>query len=160
MARRPIAGCRALVTGASGGIGRSLALELARRGANLILVARREARLRQLCDEVLALGPLCETVVGDITVRADREEAINRARIAYAGLDLLVNNAGVGAVGPFETAGPERMRQIMELNVFALAEMTRLAIPLLKRSPQPMIVNIGSILGHRAVPGSSEYCAS
>jgi short-subunit dehydrogenase len=160
MARRPIAGCRALVTGASGGIGRSLALELARRGANLILVARREERLRQLAEEVTAIGPLCEILVGDITVRTVRQQAVDLARVAYAGLDLLVNNAGVGAIGPFETAEPERMRQVMELNVFALAEMTRLAIPHLKRSPQPMIVNIGSILGHRAVPGSSEYCAS
>ena len=78
----------------------------------------------------------------------------------YGGLDLLVNNAGIGAQGRFAEADPARLRQIMEVNFFAPAEMTRAALPLLKQGRRPMIVNIGSILGHRGIPGTSEYCAS
>jgi short-subunit dehydrogenase len=160
MSRRHIAGCRALVTGASSGIGRSLALELARRGADLVVVARRRERLEELAAHVSALGRRCEIVVGDVTDQALREEAIACARQRLGGLDLLVNNAGVGAVGPFERASPERLRQVMEVNFFALAEMTRAALPLLKQGRRPMVVNLASILSHQAIPGSSEYCAS
>jgi short-subunit dehydrogenase len=160
MSRRPIAGCRALITGASSGIGRSLALELARQGADLVVVARRRERLQQLASEIAPMTRRCEVVVGDVTEPALREEAIACARERLGGLDLLVNNAGVGAIGPFEQASSDRLRQVMEVNFFALVEMTRLALPLLKQGRQPMIVNLGSILSHQAVPGSSEYCAS
>jgi short-subunit dehydrogenase len=63
-------------------------------------------------------------------------------------------------LGPFADANETRLRQVMEVNFFAPAELTRLAIPLLEDSAQAMIVNIGSVLGHRAVPLKSEYCAS
>src|SRR5205085_10807559 len=71
-----------------------------------------------------------------------------------------INNAGIGAVGPFEDAGEERLRRVMEVDFFAPAELIRGALPLLKGGHHPIIVNIGSVLGHRAVPGKSEYCAS
>ena len=81
-------------------------------------------------------------------------------RAKLGGLDILVNNAGVGAMGLFEDAEPERVRRVMEVNFFALVEMTRLALPLLKQGVKPIVVNVSSILGHRGVPYSSEYCAS
>ena len=71
-----------------------------------------------------------------------------------------MNNAGVGAIGPFETADPQRVRRLMEVNFFALVEMTRAALPLLKQGRRPIIVNISSILGRRGVPYNSEYAAS
>jgi short-subunit dehydrogenase len=160
MPQREIAGCRTILTGASSGIGRALALELARQGARLVLNARREEPLRKLADEIAKLGGAAELVIGDITEPAVRQAALDRARSAFGGLDLLVNNAGIGALGRFEEAGPERLRQIMEVNFFALVEMARLAIPTLKQGRTPLIVNVSSILGHRAVPRSSEYCAS
>jgi short-subunit dehydrogenase len=72
----------------------------------------------------------------------------------------LVNNAGIGAMGLFEQATEDRLRRVMEVNFFALVELTRGALPLLKQGRRPMIVNVGSILGHRGVPHSSEYSAS
>jgi short-subunit dehydrogenase len=75
-------------------------------------------------------------------------------------MDILVNNAGIGAMGRFDQATPERMRQIFEVNFFALAELIRLSLPLLKRGNDPVIVNISSVLGHRGAPLKSEYCAS
>lgn len=160
MPQREIAGCRTIVTGASSGIGRALALELARNGGRLVLNARREEALQSLADEIAKLGSAAELVVGDITDPTVRRAALDRVVNAFGGIDLLVNNAGVGALGRFEEASAERLRQIMEVNFFALVEMTRLAIPVLKQGRRPLIVNVSSILGHRAVPRSSEYCAS
>lgn len=82
------------------------------------------------------------------------------AQQTFGGLDLLINNAGIGALGHFESGTPERLRQIMEVNFFAAAELTRAALPLLKAGRRPMVVNISSILGRRGIPHSSDYCAS
>jgi short-subunit dehydrogenase len=160
MPRREIAGSRALVTGASGGLGRALALELARHGADVVLLARRPDRIRQVADEVRQLGGRTEGVVGDVTQAADRAAALQCARDCLGGLDILVNNAGAGAVGRFETAPPERLRQVMEVNCFAAADFTREALPLLRQGRRPIVVNIASILSYRAVPRYTEYVAS
>ncbi|MBI3467093.1 MAG: SDR family NAD(P)-dependent oxidoreductase [Planctomycetes bacterium] len=160
MATRTISGSRAVVTGASGGIGRAIAVELARQGCEVIAVARREERLRELAAEVAALGRRLEFIAGDITDPGARRAALDLAQSRWDAIDILVNNAGVGAWGPFEQASEERLRRIMEVNFFALAEMTRGALPLLKRGRRPIVVNVGSVLGYRAMPRSSEYCAS
>jgi len=160
MARREIRGSRAIVTGASSGIGREIALELARQGAFQVVTARREERLRELAEKIAAEGGRAEIVVGDVTSAETRQKAVDTAVSQLGGLDILVNNAGIGAVGLFEKADPGRVRRIMEVNFFALVEMTRLAIPLLKQGTNPVVVNIGSVLGHRGVPYRSEYSAS
>ncbi len=160
MARRDIRGKRAIVTGASSGIGRELALELARQGARLVLTARRQERLDQLVGEIREQGGEAHAVVGDITEAALRDQVLRVAQAQLGGLDLLVNNAGVGAIGPFRKASESRLRRVMEVNFFAPAELTRAALPLLRAGDQPMIVNVSSVLGHRAVPKKSEYSAS
>jgi short-subunit dehydrogenase len=78
----------------------------------------------------------------------------------FGGLDILVNNAGIGATGHFSDASEERLRRIFEVNFFGPAELIRLAIPLLRQGRTPVIVNISSIVGLRAVPARSEYSAS
>jgi short-subunit dehydrogenase len=158
--KRDLHNSRAIVTGASSGIGREVALELARNGAGVVVVARREDRLRQLVEQITALGRTVEPVVGDITDPQTRQRAIDAAQSKLGGLDILVNNAGVGALGPFEDASVQRVRRVMEINFFALVEMTRLALPLLKQGVKPMLVNVSSIVGHRGVPNRSEYSAS
>ncbi|MGQ9575108.1 MAG: SDR family oxidoreductase [Thermoguttaceae bacterium] len=160
MARREIQGSRAILTGASSGIGRALALELARSGARLILIARRQDRLRELSEQLTCFGAQVELVAGDVTDPVARQRLVQAAECRFGGLDILVNNAGIGALGRFEDADPARLRRIMEVNFFAPVELTRLALPMLKQASRPIVVNIGSILGHRAVPFSSEYCAS
>jgi short-subunit dehydrogenase len=160
MARRSLSGSRVVLTGASSGIGRALALALARGGAKLVVVARRERPLDELAAEIEQLGGQAVVVRGDITDATVRQTLVERADTAFGGLDILINNAGVTAHGPFELASVERLRQIMEVNFFAAVELIRVAIPLLKRGRRPMVVNIGSILGHRAVPFNGEYCAS
>jgi short-subunit dehydrogenase len=157
---RLIQDSRAIVTGASSGIGKEIARELARQGARLVIGARREDRLRQVADEIAGGGGRVEIVVGDISDPAVRQKIIDTAQAAYGGLDLLVNNAGLGAMGRFEKSSAETLRRVMEVNFFSLVEMTRLALPLLRQGRRPMLVNVSSILGRRGVPHNSEYAAS
>jgi short-subunit dehydrogenase len=160
MARRTIEGSRAIVTGASSGIGRAIAVELAGQGGAVVVVARRADRLQALVDEISVAGGRVEPVVGEGADPATRQFAVRLAQSAFGGLDILVNNAGVGALGLFDGADPQRLRRLMEVNFFSLVEMTRLVLPLLKQGNRPIVVNVSSILGHRGVPYNSEYCAS
>lgn len=125
-----------------------------------MITARREDRLQELCEQISRDGGRVECVAGDITDPDTRQRTIDAARAGFGGLDILVNNAGVGALGLFEHTGADRVRRIMEVNFFALVEMTRLALPLLMRGTNPILVNISSILGRRGAPYSSEYSAS
>jgi short-subunit dehydrogenase len=158
--RRRIEGSRAVVTGASSGIGRAIARELGRQGADLVLVARREDRLQQVAEEIRGGGRRVEVVAGDVTDPAVRTQVLQRARSVLGGQDILVNNAAVAALGRFQDADPGRLRRIFEVSFFALVELTRDALPLLMQGRAPIIVNIGSILGHMAIPHLSEYCAA
>ena len=159
MPRRPIRGLRTIVTGATSGIGRAVVVELVRQGARVIGMGRRRERLEQLAAELPATADF-RYFAGDVTNHADRAQALNLAHTAFAGLDALINNAGSGALGRFDEADEHRLRQIMEVNFFAPAEFIREALPLLAAGRQPVIVNVSSVLGHRAVPLKSEYCAS
>ena len=160
MSRREIRAARAIVTGASSGIGRAVALEMARQGARLVAVARRLERLAELARQIADAGGRVETVAGDITDPAVRHKTIEAAQSVFGGLDILVNNAGVGVVGRFDQSDAQRLRYVMEVNFFATVEMTRLALPLLRQGRDPILVNISSILGRRGVPYNSEYSAS
>jgi short-subunit dehydrogenase len=158
--RRALANARVLLTGASSGIGRELALALARRGARLLFSARRGELLASLAEECRQLGTQAEFLAGDVTDGGFRAALIDRAGISFSGLDVLVNNAGVSAHGLFAGSDEATLRQIMEVNFFAPVELTRIALPLLRSGRKPAIVNIGSILGHRGVPFNGEYVAS
>jgi len=159
MAHRKMEGCRAIVTGASSGIGRALVVELVRRGAKVVAVARRGERLEALAQSVAQAPGSVVCVVGDVTDRAVCQRALTTAREQFGGLDVLVNNAGVGAMGPFSKANEARLRRVMEVNFFAATEWTREALAELRAS-RGLIVNMSSVLGHRGVPNCSEYCAS
>ena len=158
--RRTLRDARLLITGASQGIGRSLAERAADRGARVLAAARSLELLQDLQTTVRQRGQVLEIVQADVTRPADRQRLMDAALHHFGGLDILINNAGIGATGPFADCAPERLRTIMEVNVFGLTETTRLFIPLLKQGNRPAIVNVSSVLGKRAVPGMSEYCAS
>ena len=160
MARRDLTGCRVLVTGASSGIGREIVRELAKYPVRFVLVARREDKLREIAAELRNLDRDAEVVAGDVTDPAVRHAAVQAAQTAFGGLDLLINNAGVGAIGTFLQADEHRLRRVMEVNFFAAVELIRAALPLLKQGHSPLIVNVSSILGRRGIPLYTEYCAS
>jgi short-subunit dehydrogenase len=160
MSRRRISESRMLITGASQGIGKALAEAAARRGAKVLAVARSEALLRQLAEEVRACGGMLETVTADITDPEGRQRMVEAAVHHFGGLDILVNNAGIGATGHFVEVSPERLRKIMEVNFFGVTETVRAFLPLLRAGNRPAIVNISSIAGKRGIPARSEYSAS
>ncbi|HEX4147278.1 MAG TPA: SDR family NAD(P)-dependent oxidoreductase [Pirellulales bacterium] len=160
MAKRALSGLRGVLTGASSGIGRALAIELVGHGVRLVLVARRGEELERLARQLDSTGTHVQVVVGDVTDDAVRQAAIETALRNWWGLDLVINNAGIGARSGFAEASSERLRKIMEVNFFAPTELIRAAIPQLKQGHTPIVVNVGSILGHRGVPRHTDYCAS
>lgn len=158
--RRRLKGSRWLVTGASSGIGRALALQLARSGARLLLTARRESRLAELAESIRRDGGEADVVSGDLAQVTTRQRLVDWVSERWGACDGLINNAGLGAVGPFVDASPQRLRDLMEVNFFAPVELTRACLPWLGRGDRPMVVNIGSVLGYVSVPDKSEYCAT
>jgi short-subunit dehydrogenase len=158
--RRCIAGLRILITGASQGIGRALAVEAARRGAKVLAAARSDTLLQELAQEVHGFEGTVAVIHADVTSPEDRRRMVEAAVSHFGGLDVLVNNAGIGATGHFAEVNPERLRTIMEVNFFSLTETTRACLPLLRQGNKPAIVNVSSIAGKRGIPARSEYSAS
>ena len=158
--RLDLNGARTILTGASSGIGHALAFQLARQGTRLVLASRNRERLDTLAQTIHTQGGHADVIATDVADPAQRTVLIEQTLRILGGLDILINNAGVGATGFFETADVDRLRRIFEVNFFSAAELTRLALPHLRQGRHPMIVNIASILGRRAIPGCSEYCAS
>ena len=147
-----------VVTGASSGIGEATARLLAREhGARLVLVARREERLRELAAE---LGGGASYLAADLT----GDDAPARVRDAvqerHGRLDLLVNNAGAGWRATFAEGGWENVRRHMEVNFDAVVRLTEALLPLLRDSAPSAIVNVSSTAGRVGRPGSGAYSAS
>jgi short-subunit dehydrogenase len=158
--RRDLRGKRFLVTGGSSGIGRAIAGEAASRGARVAIVSRSEAKVHAAVAELSAAGAEAIGISADVTVPDDRRRMIAEVRGRWGGLDVLVNNAGVGAHGHFIDLGPDILRRIFEVNFFATAECCREAIPTLSFGREPAIVNVGSMTGRRGVPAWADYSAS
>ncbi len=160
MARRNLKDARIIVTGASSGIGRALAIQLCQRGAHVLATARRANRLHELQDTCHSMNGRLSIIEGDLTSAQHRQEILNQATKQWNAIDVLINNAGAGAIGRFDVASSDRLRRVMEIDFFAPVELTRLCLTLLERGRTPAILNIGSVLSHRAVPNKSEYCAA
>jgi short-subunit dehydrogenase len=158
--RRNLRGARILITGASSGIGRCLAEQAAREGARLALVARTADNLAELAGALAASGAETIALPADLTSEHDRQNVLARVVERFDGLDVLINNAGVGSWGHFTESSEAISRQVMEVNFFAPAELIRLAIPVLRRGSYPAIVNVASMCGRRGVPAWTEYSAS
>lgn len=161
--RRAWKDTRALVTGASSGLGRAIAERLARLGATVVLTGRSADRLDAVARDLVQAGAPPDrivTVPADLTVEADRDRLFEVVEGRLGALDLVVNNAGVGATGQFDTHEPSVLRRVFEINVFAMAEVCRAALPLLSGGNDPTMVVMGSINARRGLPGRAEYSAS
>lgn len=154
--RRPCA----LVTGASSGIGAALAQELARRGHDLVLSARSLAPMERLADELRALGAAATIVPANL---AERGAASALAReIAAVGIeiDVLVNNAGLGAIGRFTGIRPLRHAEIMQVNIAALTELTQALLPAMLARGRGRIMLVASTASFVPCPNMAVYAAS
>jgi short-subunit dehydrogenase len=160
MARRNLIGLRIVVTGASQGIGRAIVLEAATRGCHVLASARSQELLDQLETEAGGISSFVRTVAADVTSPEGRAAMVEAATRHFGGMDVLVNNAGIGATGHFMDSEPDVLRRIFETNFFGLTETTRAFLPLLKQGKTPAIVNISSVVGKRALPARSLYSAS
>ena len=148
-----------LITGASSGIGAALARELAREGAQLVLMARRAEKLEGLRAELAAAGTQSVVHVGDVTRRADLDAAVSLTLERYGRLDMAVANAGFGVVGPLEKLGVEDYRRQFETNVFAVLETCKACLAELRKS-RGRLVLIGSVAGYVSAPNASPYAMS
>ena len=111
--RRQLSGMRMLITGASQGIGKALAELAVRRGCKVLAAARSLELLQELAGQLKAQGHTLEVVQADVTSADDRQKMVQAAQEKFGGLDLLVNNAGIGATGHFVEADEERMAQVV-----------------------------------------------
>lgn len=149
----------ALVTGASRGLGKDIALELARRGIPTILVGTNE-RVRAVCDEIVTTWHVrSECYITDLTKRENvlkMAEAINCQFEVF----MLINNAGVGGTHGFEDASVEYIENIIDLNVRCTALLTHQILPNLKRQPKSYILNVGSMAAHTPTGFKTVYPAS
>ena len=145
-----------VVTGASSGIGRAAALEFARRGANLVLAARRSELLEQVASECRALGADCRIVVTDVTLRSDCQHLIDVA----GHVDVLVNNAGFAIFDPFESAKPDDLESMMQTNYFGVVWCAQAVLPQMLARRSGTIVNVASIAGIMGYARMGGYCAT
>lgn len=157
--RRELAGKRVILTGATGGMGRAIAAALTKAGARVALSGRNAEKLDQLVSDLKPAGDVV-AVVSDIGVPADRERLVDTAVAAFGGLDILINNAGIGSFGHFATSTEAINREVLEVDFFAPVELVRLAVPHLMRGVQPAVVNNTSMCGRRGMPAWPEYSAA
>lgn len=155
-APRPLA----LVTGASGGIGAELARELARHGHDLVLAARGVAAMQALAAELSDLGAAATVIAADLSQPG--AAAVLADDIANRGLaiDVLINNAGLGAAGRFDRVDPGRTGEILQVNIVALTELTRLLLPGMIARGHGRIMLVASVAGFQPGPRMAAYFAS
>ncbi len=155
-AARPLA----LVTGASSGIGSALARELAGDGHNLVLTARRAAPMQALAAELEGRGATATVIAADLRRPGAAGELAETLAARGLEVDVLINNAGLGALGRFDRADPVRIGEILSVNVVALTELTRLLLPGMVARGQGRIMLVASTAGFLPGPGMAVYFAT
>ncbi len=158
---RPLSGRTAVVTGGARGIGRAIAMELARHGANLLLTYRTNGVLADaVAREIRELGVDCATCEVDVRRSADLERMVEDARQAHGGLDILVNNAGMRADGLVLRMSEQSWGDVMETNLTGTFLATKLALRHMSRARWGRIINITSIVGVIGNAGQANYAAA
>jgi short-subunit dehydrogenase len=154
--------CSALITGASAGIGREFARQLANRARTLVLVARREQRLNELRDELCNRNAQLNVHarVVDLCDKAQIDDLIRWLEQNKIDIDFLINNGGVGDVGPFAASPPQRNDEMLQVNVVALTTLTRALLPQMISRKRGAILNVSSSAGFLPIPGMTVYAAS
>jgi len=150
----------ALVTGASRGIGRAVAVGLAKEGAKLVLAARTVEGLKATAEAVAAAGGEVESVPADVRVEKQIDNIFERAVERFGGLDILINNAGIFSGGPIETMSTETWDDVIATNLRAAFLCTRAAFRIMKARGGGRIINIGSISAQRVRINNAPYSSA
>lgn len=149
-----------LVTGASAGIGRGLALELARRGAKLGLIARRADALEELVAEIEALGSNGLALPADVQDSNSLGEAVERINAELGPIDVMIANAGVGPTKDAANLSGNEVAEVININVIGAANSATAVVPQMIARGQGQLVVISSLAAYRGLPKSAAYCAS
>nr|WP_199075075.1 3-ketoacyl-ACP reductase [Pedobacter sp. ASV19] len=153
-------GRNALITGAGKGIGRALAIELAKEGVHLGLVARTKADLDKVAEELSAWPVKVVTAIADVSNIAEVNAAVAEIKAGLGTVDILINNAGISSFGSFMELEPERWEQIVKVNLFGPYYVTRAVLPDMIERKTGDIVNISSTAGKNGAAVTSAYSAS
>ncbi len=150
-----------LITGASQGIGAATARAFADYPVKLALVARSERLISELAEELNRKpGVQALPLTADVANPEEVQQAITRIRAAFGGVDILVNNAGVGMSSPVGEIDFVKGRDLFDVNFWGAIGMVQAVLPDMRTQKDGLIINISSIVGRRAMPGISIYCAS
>jgi 3-oxoacyl-[acyl-carrier protein] reductase len=149
-----------LITGGSRGVGLATARRLGEAGAATILVARDRDVLDRATAEMRADGLRVAGIKGDVTDRLSMARAVLEAERQFGGLDVLINNAGIGRYGPIAEQSPEEWRRVIEVNVLGVFHATRAALPAIRRRGGGQVIAISSGAARQGYPNMSAYCTS
>ena len=155
-----LTGKTALITGASAGIGRATAIALAKQGANIVVTARREDRLHDLCEEIVANGGKAVFHAGDVATESTARAAIHLAIETFGTLGILINNAGIGSYKNLVDTSAEDYDAMMNTNVRSGFVFSRHAAPLMIAQRSGTILFISSVAGLQGIAGEAIYSAS
>jgi len=158
---RSLYGQTALVTGASRGIGRAIAKELASNGANLIInYNQHEKEAMDLLDEIISLGRKAICIKANVSVQAEVEEMVKKAIASFGTLEILVNNAGITADKTIKNMSPEYWDNVIRVNLYGVYYCTRAVLPHMVQKTYGRIVNIASVIGQTGAFGQANYASS
>jgi short-subunit dehydrogenase len=148
------------ITGASSGIGRAIAIRLARDGASLAICARRRERLDAVAAEIIQAGGTSLPIVADVAQETEMRAFVEQTVSRWGQLDVIVCNAGYGVYGAIDQIAPDKMKAMMEVNYLGTFNAARAALPVFRRQRRGHVVIISSIVGKRGVPYVGAYAAT
>lgn len=148
------------ITGASAGIGRAIAVRLARDGASLAICARRSERLETVAKEIIEAGGTALPFVADVAHDTEMRAFVDRTVARWGQLDAMICNAGYGVYGAIDQLPPEKMKAMMEVNYLGTFNAARASLPIFRRQNRGHIVITSSIVGKRGVPYVGGYAAT
>ena len=149
-----------IITGASSGIGKAIAIDCAKTGANVVLVARSKEKLDQVSSEIQKYNVKSLCVPIDVSRKKEVAEGISKILGTFEKIDVLINNAGIGVYGKFVEKDIRDMEQVVATNLFGTIYMTKAILPLMLKQGYGHIVNVGSVVSKIGIAYLSDYCAS
>lgn len=146
-----------VITGASSGIGEATAHHLATRGARVVLGARRSDRLQTIVSEIQAAGGQALAVTADVTNAAEVQALVDAALQEYGRVDVMINNAGLMAVGSIHKVRLDEWQRMVDVNIRGVLHGIAAALPVFQQQQAGHIINVGSIAAHKVAPGGAVY---